>query len=104
MARCELTGKGPVTKNKVSHSNIKNKSIAMPNVQPKRLFSETLDRLVSLKLATSTIRTIEHSGGFDRYIVKADDAVLSKRAMTVKSQILKKLRSATKTQATGTEG
>ena len=103
MAKCELSGKGPVSKNIVSHSNIKNKSTAMPNIQPKRLFSETLDRLVSLKLATSTIRTIEHVGGFDRYIIKADDSVLSKRAMTVKTQILKKLRSATKTKATETE-
>lgn len=99
MAKCELSGKGPVSKNKVSHSNIKNKSIANPNVQQKRLFSDTLDRLVSLKLATSTIRTIEHTGGFDRYVVKSDDKVLSKRAKTVKMQILKKLRSATKTKA-----
>jgi large subunit ribosomal protein L28 len=83
----------------VSHSNIKNKSIANPNVQQKRLFSETLDRLVSLKVATSTMRTIEHVGGFDRYLVKADDTVLSKRAKTVKTQILKKMRSATKTKA-----
>lgn len=99
MARCELSGKGPVAKNIVSHSNIKNKSTAMPNVQPKRLFSETLDRLVSLKIATSTIRTIEHVGGFDRYIVKAEDSLLSKRAKTVKTQILKKLRAATKTSS-----
>ena len=99
MAKCELSGKGPVAKNIVSHSNIKNKSTAMPNVQPKKLFSETLDRLVSLKLATSTIRTVEHRGGLDRYIVNADDSLLSKRAKTVKTQILKKLRTATKTKA-----
>lgn len=100
MAKCELSGKGPVAKNIVSHSNIKNKSIANPNVQPKRLFSDALNRLVSLKIATSTIRTIEHVGGFDRYITKkTDDAVLSKRARAVKSQILKKLRTATNTKA-----
>ncbi|MGH1469388.1 MAG: 50S ribosomal protein L28 [Bdellovibrionales bacterium] len=99
MAKCELSGKGPVAKNIVSHSNIKNKSIANPNVQSKRLFSDTLDRLVSLKVATSTMRTIEHVGGFDRYLVKADDSVLSKRAKTVKTQILRKLRSETKTKA-----
>ncbi len=99
MAKCELSGKGPVAKNIVSHSNIKNKSIANPNVQSKRLFSDTLDGLVSLKVATSTMRTIEHVGGFDRYLVKADDSVLSKRAKTVKTQILRKLRSETKTKA-----
>ncbi len=96
MAKCELSGKGPVAKNIVSHSNIKNKSIANPNVQAKRLFSETLNRLVSLKIAISTMRTIEHTGGFDRFLVKSNDAVLSKRAKALKTQILKKLRTATK--------
>lgn len=97
MAICELSGKKPVAKNIVSHSNIKNKSIAKPNVQPKKLYSEVLDKLVSLKVATSTIRTIDHVGGFDRYILKAEDYQLSKRAKTVKTQILKKLRKDTKT-------
>lgn len=99
MARCELSGKGPVVKNIVSHSNIKNKSIANPNVQQKKLFSEVLDELVSLKVATSTMRTIDHVGGFDRYILDADEANLSKRAKTVKTRILKKLRKATQTGA-----
>ena len=99
MAKCELSGKGPVVKNIVSHSNIKNKSIANPNIQPKKLYSDVLKEQVSLKVATSEIRTIDHVGGFDRYILKTDDAVLSKRAKTIKTKILKKLRSATKTTA-----
>ncbi len=99
MARCELSGKSPVVKNIVSHSNIKNKSIANPNVQPKRMYSETLDRQVSLKLAVSTMRNIEHKGGFDKFILAADESKFSKRAMTVKTQILRKIRTATKTKA-----
>ena len=97
MANCELSGKKPVSKNKVSHSNIKTKSVAQPNVQKKRMYSETLDRQVSLKVAVSTLRTIEHVGGFDRYIVKADESVMSKRAKTVKLQVLKVLRKKTQT-------
>ena len=97
MAKCELSGKGPVAKNIVSHSNIKNKSTAYPNVQQKKLFSSALNQQVSLKIATSTIRNIDHAGGLDRYIVKADDSVLSKRAKTFKSKVLKVLRSNTKT-------
>lgn len=97
MAKCELSGKKPVVKNIVSHSNIKNKSISNPNVQQKKLFSDVLNRLVSLKVATSTIKTIDHVGGFDRYIVKADESVLSKRAKTVRNQILRNLRKLTKT-------
>ena len=91
MAQCELSGKGPVSKNKVSHSNIKNKSIAMPNIQQKEVFSNTLNKAFSLKLATSTIRTIDHKGSFDSYILKQDNAFLSKRALKIKNQLLRSL-------------
>lgn len=103
MARCELSGKGPVVKNIVSHSNIKNKSTAYPNVQQKKLFSSALNQQVSLKIATSTIRNIDHAGGLDRYIVKTDDEVLSKRAKTLKAKVLKVLRSNKKTTKTKSE-
>ena len=92
MARCELSGKSPVVKNIVSHSNIKNKSVAYPNVQQKKLFSEILNQRVSLKMATSTIRAVDHMGGFDRYIVQANPDVLSKRAKAIQIKVLKILR------------
>lgn len=91
MSRCELTGKGPVVKNLVSHSNIKTKSTAQPNVQKKRIFSRTLNEMVRLQVATSAIRDMEHSGGFDAFILNQDDAKLSKRAMAVKVRIKRKM-------------
>ena len=91
MPRCELSGKGPVVKNLVSHSNIKTKSRAYPNIQQKRVFSRTLNELVNLKVATSTLRDMEHKGGLDSYILKQQDSKLSKRALKVKSRILNKL-------------
>ena len=91
MARCELSGKSPVVKNLVSHSNIKNKSKAYPNVQKKRLYSQVLDQFVSLKVATSTLKSMEHSGGFDKYILNQDNKVLSKRALTAKQRITRKI-------------
>ena len=91
MARCELTGKSPVVKNKVSHSNIKTKSVAMPNIQKKRLYSTVLDESVSLKVATTTLKSMEHSGGFDKYILNQDSKVLSKRALAVQSRIRRKI-------------
>ena len=91
MSRCEITGKGPVVKNLVSHSNIKTKSTAQPNVQKKRLFSRSLNSMVRLQIATSAIRDMEHVGGFDAYILNADDSKLSKRAMAIKSRIKKKI-------------
>ena len=92
MPRCELTGKAPAVKNLVSHSNIKTKSIALPNVQQKRMFSGLLGQMVSLKLASSTIRSIDHMGSFDKFILNQPDARLSKRALTIKTRMLRKLR------------
>lgn len=91
MSRCELTGKSPVVKNLISHSNIKTKSTAFPNVQKKTLFSRTLNRGVTLMMATSTIRSVEHVGGIDTFILNQPDSVLSKRALKVKSQLKKKV-------------
>ena len=92
MPRCELSGKGPVVKNLVSHSNIKTKSRAHPNIQQKRVFSQTLNQMVNLKLATSTLRDMEHSGGFDSYLLKQKDEKLSHRAKTIKNRMLRKLK------------
>ncbi len=93
MSRCELTGKGPVVKNLVSHSNIKTKSTAQPNVQKKRIFSRSLNAMVRLQIATSAIRDMEHMGGFDNFILNQQDTVLSKRALAVKLRIKKKIGS-----------
>jgi large subunit ribosomal protein L28 len=91
VGRCELTGKGPVVKNLVSHSNIKTKTISQPNVQKKRLFSQALGSLVTLRIATSAIRDMEHVGGLDKFIMNQDESTLSKRARAVKTKIRQKL-------------
>lgn len=91
MSRCELTGKSPVVKNLVSHSNIKTKSTAFPNVQKKRIFSKALNSMVRLQVATSAIRDMEHMGGFDTFILNQNDAVLSQRALDVKNRIRRKM-------------
>ncbi len=98
MAICELTGKGPVSKNLVSHSNIKTKSRAMANVQKKRLFSPTLNEFVQLNVATSTIRSIEHTGGFDKYLLNQKDGLLSKRALSFKKRLKTRITKAAKKQ------
>jgi large subunit ribosomal protein L28 len=92
MPRCELTAKSPEVKNLVSHSNIKTKSVAIPNVQQKRLHSSILNEMVNLKLATSTIRSIDHVGSLDKFVLNQPDAKLSKRALTLKTRMLRKLR------------
>lgn len=96
MSRCELTGMGPVVKNLVSHSNIKTKSEAQPNVQSKRLFSKVLNGFVRLQISTSAIKSMEHMGGFDKYILNQGEAQLSKRAKEVRDRISRKMKSAVK--------
>lgn len=93
MSRCEVTGKGAVVKNLVSHSNIKTKSKALPNIQKKRIFSNVLNHMVRLQVATSAIRDMEHMGGFDNFILQTDDKDLSKRALAIKGRIKKKFQS-----------
>ncbi len=92
MSRCELTGKGPVVKNLVSHSNIKTKSTAQPNVQRKRMFSRALNQMVRLYVATSAIRDMEHVGGFDTFILNQKDDALSVRALDIRSRIRRTMR------------
>ncbi len=92
MSICELTGKGPVAKNLVSHSNIKTKSRSHANIQKRRLFSPMLGGFVTLRLAASTIRSIEHSGGFDQFVLRSKDTDLTKRASAIKKRLEKKLR------------
>ena len=87
MSRCELSGKSPQVKNLVSHSNIKTKFLVQPNIQKKQMYSPALGRSIRLLVATSTIRDMEHVGGFDTYILNQPDKVLSKRALTVKNKI-----------------
>lgn len=99
MSRCELTGKGPVVKNLVSHSNIKTKSTALPNVQKKRLFSRVLNQMVRLQVAASAIRDMEHMGGFDVFILNQPLTKMSARARDVQARIRRKM-SAKKSAAT----
>ncbi len=89
MSKCELTGKGPIVKNLVSHSNVKTKKWAKPNIQKRRIFSESLGQFITLRLANSTVRTIDHAGGLDRFILRQSADSLSKRARSLQSRIRK---------------
>lgn len=88
--RCELSGKAVLTGNLVSHSNRKTRTRFLPNLCNVTLLSDTLQRSVRLRVAASTLRSVEHSGGLDAYLLKARDADLSKSALTIKREIVKK--------------
>ena len=91
MSICELTKKKPVVVNLVSHSNIKTKSHSKPNIQSKQVYSQSLKQTFNFNIAISTLRTIEHKGGFDAFILRQPSHLLSKRAAIVQKKIKKKL-------------
>lgn len=88
--RCELSGKGVLTGNKVSHSNIKTRRRYLPNLNAVTLQSETLGRSFRFKVAAATLRTVDHRGGLDGFLAKARDVELSPKALRVKREIEKR--------------
>ena len=69
--RCELTGKGVLTGNNVSHANNKSKRRFLPNLKSVSLISDALSRTVRLRISTSALRSVEHRGGLDAFLAKA---------------------------------
>ena len=82
--RCDLTGKGVLTGNNVSHAHNKSRRRFIPNVQKMTLFSETLGK-IRLRLAAHTLRSIEHNGGLDSYLLG-----VSSRKLTLDGRKLKR--------------
>jgi len=88
--RCELTGKGTLVGNNVSHANNKTKRIYRPNLQEVNLASELLGNSYVLKISMNALRTVDKNGGLDPFILKAKDSVLSPKALRLKRAIAKK--------------
>ena len=86
--RCELTGKGVLTGNRVSHSNIKTRRRYLPNLNDVTLESEVLGRSFRFRIAASALRPVDHRGGLDAFLLKAADGDLSPRALKVKKDVL----------------
>ena len=85
--RCELTGKGVLTGNNVSHAHNKTRRKYLPNLQNVTLISETLGKPVRLRVSASAIRTVEHKGGLDAFLLDADDMDLSVSMQRLKRRI-----------------
>jgi large subunit ribosomal protein L28 len=85
--RCELTGKGVMTGHNVSHANNKTKRRFLPNLNEVSLTSETLGQTLRFKISAAALRTIDHRGGLDAFLAKADDADLSPKALKLKRDI-----------------
>jgi large subunit ribosomal protein L28 len=87
--RCAVTGKGVQTGNHVSHANNKTRRRFLPNLQETSLFSESLGRNVRLRVSTNGLRTIEHKGGLDAYLIEASTTALDTDMRRLKKQVEK---------------
>ena len=87
---CELTGKGRQVGHNVSHANNKTKRTFLPNLQNVTLLSDTLGNGVKLRVSTHGLRSVEHVGGLDNWLLKTRDDLLSLRARRLKREIAKK--------------
>lgn len=86
---CELTGKGPMSGNKVSHANNKTRRRFLPNLNEVTLISDALGQSFKLRISAAALRTVDHRGGLDAFLAKAKDDELSSDAMKIKKEIAK---------------
>jgi large subunit ribosomal protein L28 len=87
--RCELTGKTVLVGHKVSHSNIKTKRRFLPNLCRVTLQSEALGRSVRMRISTNALKSVDHRGGLDAFLLKARDGELSPKALELKRKVVK---------------
>ncbi len=87
--RCEITGKGVLSGNNVSHANNKTRRRFLPNLQETSLLSDVLGTAVRMRLCTGALRTVEHNGGIDAFLMSTPNSRLPAEALTLKRRILR---------------
>ena len=88
--KCELTGKKYLSGNNVSHAKNRTKRRFLPNLQNISFLSDKLGKKIQLKVAASTIRTVEKKGGLDEYLINTSNAKLASAGLKLKKLILSK--------------
>jgi large subunit ribosomal protein L28 len=86
---CELSGKGPMSGNTVSHANNKNRRRFLPNLNEVTLISDLLGQSFKLRISAAALRTVDHRGGLDAFLAKAKDVELSTKALKIKKELTK---------------
>lgn len=87
--RCQITGKGVLSGNNVSHANNKTRRRFLPNIQESSMLSDILGTSVTMRLSTRGIRTVEHNGGIDAFLLSTPNRKLPPEAMTLKRRLIK---------------
>ncbi len=89
--RCELTGKGVMTGNNVSHAHNKTRRRFLPNLVNVHLMSDVMGASYRFRISTQALKSVEHRGGLDAFLLKARDSELSEKARKLKKQIRRRL-------------
>ncbi len=87
--RCGLTGKGVLAGNNVSHAHNKTRRRFLPNLQATSVLSESLGTMVRLRVSTNALRTIEHKGGLDAFLLDTSSLKLTPELRRLKKRIQK---------------
>jgi large subunit ribosomal protein L28 len=87
--RCQITGKGVLSGNNVSHANNRTRRRFLPNLQDSSLLSDILGTAVRMRLCTRAIRTIEHNGGIDAYLLGTPNSHLTVDGKALKRRLLR---------------
>ena len=86
---CELTGKGPMSGNTISHANNKSRRRFLPNLNEVTLMSDVLGQSFKLRISAHALRSVDHRGGLDAFLAKAKDDELSSAALKIKKEVAK---------------
>jgi len=87
--RCDLTGRGVQSGNNVSHAHNKTRRRFLPNLQDVTIMSDVLGKQMRMRLAARTLRTIEHKGGLDKFLLGTANTKLTLEAVGIKRKIKK---------------
>lgn len=86
---CELSGKGPMSGNNVSHAKNKTRRRFLPNLNDVTLMSDVLGQSYSLRISAAALRSVDHRGGLDAFLAKSKDEELSPKALKIKKELVK---------------
>ncbi len=86
---CELSGKGPMSGNNVSHAKNRTRRRFLPNLNDVTLISDVLGQSYSLRISAAALRTVDHRGGLDAFLAKSRDEELSPKALKIKKELAK---------------
>ena len=87
--QCQITGKKLMYGNNVSHANNKTRRRFMPNIQDTSLYSESLDRKISVRVTVAGLRTVDHKGGLDKFLLETPKAKLDEALRPIKALVEK---------------